>query len=156
MKDNASNPSENSISTNPSPYLSQLRMRRAAATPHMNEFWPMLNIKTSACPKCAHTFLRYAHSCPECGFATRRKMRGKSRKRALLCTVLAIVTTCFFVSEIPVAENSLLSVNRPRAAGTLSSQTHTRQTEENDKTRRILLLEADLEKARTGYAAKTK
>ena len=147
----ASAPSENCSNINPGPALSKLTMRRTSA-PHTFEYSPMLNIKTSACPKCAHIFLRYANSCPECGFVTRRKKRSRTRARALLGSILAIVTTCFFISEIPVAEAVVLHSGHNQSLGGSSAKPAGHKAEGTDKTRRILLHGADLEMMRTSSA----
>jgi ribosomal protein L37E len=109
----------------------------------------MLNIKTSACPKCAHTFLRYANECPECGFVTRRKKRSRARAKAILSSALAIAAACFFISQIPATETAFPSpVNTHSLSGSFQKPSN-RTALETDNARHILLREADLQKNRT-------
>lgn len=145
---NANAPTASAANTNPGKTLSQPGLRRKSA-PYMNEFWPMLNIRTSCCPKCSHIFLHYAKSCPECGYVTRRKKRNRTRTQALLASVLAIVTAGFFISEIPVVESVFLSSGNSRSLGADSAKPNTRKMDGTDSTRRILLHEAELGRMRT-------
>ena len=133
---------------NSAPALSNLAVRRTSS-PYAFECSPMMNLKTSACPKCSHTFLRYANSCPECGFVTRRKKRSRTRAQGLLGTILAIVTTCYFVSEIPSVETASLNSGSFQSFGGSSAKPASHKLETSDRTRRILLHEADQGKFRT-------
>jgi hypothetical protein len=148
MTEAATAPSQFTKNLTPGPALSKLKVRRASS-PYAFEYSPMLNIKTCACPKCRHTFLRYANSCPECGFVTRRKKRSRTRSQALLGTILAIVTTCFFVSEIPAVETVFLNSGMNQSLGGAPAKPASHKIEGTDRTRRILIHEADLEKMRT-------
>lgn len=129
---------------------------RRTVDPRTYDYSPMLNIKTSACPKCSHTFLRYANACPECGFVTRRRKRGRTRARAILASILAVTTACFFISEIPVSENVFDGLGIHHALGDSSPKPAGYKMEGTEKTRKILLREAVMQKMRTSsiYSSK--
>ncbi len=148
MTATATDPSVSTTYSTPEIAPKQLSVRRPTGS-QMNEFWPMLNIGTLACPKCAHTFLRYANSCPECGHVTRRKKRSRIQTKAVLASFLGFVTAGFFISEIPVADPSLPAPASNYAVGAAASKS-SRKQDEAESARRLLMHQAGMEKLRTG------
>ena len=112
--------------------------------PHASEPYSINRFSTIQCKRCDHTFLRYAASCPECGWITRRRKSHKARRLAILCSGIAIALTCFFATHIQSDTNSCRPAMPSRSLASAASARPTATREDPTKVRYLLVREADL------------
>lgn len=112
--------------------------------PHVSDPYSMNRYSTIQCKRCDHTFLRYAASCPECGWITRRRKSHKARRIGILCSGIAIALTCFFATHTQSDTNSDRSATPSRSLASAAPARSAATGRDPSKVRYLLVREADV------------